>query len=201
MKQAILYIHGKGGNAAEAERFKPLCPRCAVYGLDYKGQTPWETKGEILNAYKRLASEAASVTILANSIGAFFSMHALQGEPIERALFISPIVNMEKLICDMMRWAGVNEAELEAQGEISTDFGETLSHAYLQYVRAHPIAWSVPTEVLYAGRDALTDRETVEAFCEAANASLTVMEDGEHWFHTEEQLAFLDGWLKMVLQG
>ena len=31
------------------------------------------------------------------------------------------------------------------------------------------------------------------------NAHLTVMENGEHWFHTEEQLAFLNAWMKKVI--
>ena len=31
------------------------------------------------------------------------------------------------------------------------------------------------------------------------NSCVAVMEGGEHWFHTEEQLAFLDGWVKRVL--
>ena len=26
--------------------------------------------------------------------------------------------------------------------------------------------------------------------------SLTVMEGGEHWFHTEEQMRFLDEWIR-----
>jgi len=25
---------------------------------------------------------------------------------------------------------------------------------------------------------------------------LTVMKGGEHWFHTKEQMAFLDAWIK-----
>ena len=33
------------------------------------------------------------------------------------------------------------------------------------------------------------------AFCEAHGAALTVMEGGEHWFHTETQMDFLDRWL------
>ena len=28
-----------------------------------------------------------------------------------------------------------------------------------------------------------------------ADATLTVMEGGEHWFHTEEQMDFLDRWI------
>ena len=42
MKELILYIHGKGGSAAECEHYKPLFPDCEVFGLDYQTFTPWE---------------------------------------------------------------------------------------------------------------------------------------------------------------
>ena len=64
-----------------------------------------------------------------------------------------------------MGLALVDETRLEREGEIATDFGETLSWRYLQYVRAHPITkWNAATEILYAGRDTLTDRDTADAF-------------------------------------
>ena len=31
---------------------------------------------------------------------------------------------------------------------------------------------------------------------ENSHAELTVMEDGEHWFHTGEQMRFLDDWIR-----
>ena len=43
----------------------------------------------------------------------------------------------------------------------------------------------------------MTDWETVSAFAERHCAELTVMPGGEHWFHTEEQMRFLDNWLKI----
>ena len=46
MKKAIIYIHGKGGNADEAVHYQPLFPKCDVLGFDYKAQTPWEAKEE-----------------------------------------------------------------------------------------------------------------------------------------------------------
>ena len=52
---------------------------------------------------------------------------------------------------------------------------------------------------IYAGKDNLTARQTVDAFVLSHRARLTVMENGEHWFHTAEQLAFLDSWLKNAL--
>ncbi len=36
MKEAILYIHGKGGSAAESDHYRPLFPGCEVFGLDYE---------------------------------------------------------------------------------------------------------------------------------------------------------------------
>ncbi len=40
----------------------------------------------------------------------------------------------------------------------------------------------------------MTARETVVQFVAAHSAVLTVMENGEHWFHTPEQLAVLQVW-------
>ena len=126
-------------------------------------------------------------------------MLALPDRALDRALFVSPVLDMERLILDMMGWAGVSEQALREQGEIPTDFGEKLSWAYLCYVREHPITWKIPTEILYAGGDHLVSRQSVERFAAEHGAGLTVLENGEHWFHTEEQLAFLDGWVKRVL--
>ena len=199
MAKAILHIHGKGGNAREAEHYKKLCHGYDVFGLDYKGDTPWDSKQEFIAAADELAKRYEHITIIANSIGAYFAMNALAGKKIEKALFISPIVNMEKLITDMMQWAHVSEQELCEKREIPTDFGETLSWEYLQYVRSNLLKWTVPTEILYAEKDNLTSLETVTAFAREHGAGLTVMENGEHWFHTEEQMAFLDEWIKRVL--
>lgn len=199
MQKAILYLHGKGGNASEADHYKGVCEEYAVFGVDYPGDTPWETAGALRITYDTLAGTYESVTIVANSIGAYFAMNALQGKAIRQAFFISPIVNMEKLISDMMCWAGVTEKELREKGKIETSFGETLSWEYLRYVREHPICWNTPTHILYGAKDHLTSLDTVRAFAKQTNAGLTVMENGGHWFHTREEMAFLDAWIKRNL--
>lgn len=196
MKDLILYIHGKGGSAAESEHYKPLFPDCEVLGLDYQTFTPWETGAEIREAAEKLKAKHDSIILIANSIGAFFSMNAGIDKLINKAYFISPIVNMEKLIVDMMLWANVTQAELKAKSVIRTIFGEDLSWDYLCYVRDHPISWDVPTQILYGENDNLTSYETIRAFTERHNAILTVMEGGEHWFHTEKQMQFLDDWIR-----
>lgn len=196
MKELVLYIHGKGGNPGEAGHYRPLFPEAEVVGLDYKAQTPWEARAEFPPLFDRLSRPYSSVTLIANSIGAFFAMNALSEKPVKRAFFLSPVVDMERLVADMMQGAGVSEEELRRRGEIATPFGETLSWAYLCDVRAHPLTWTAPTAVLYGGRDALVARDTVISFARRTGASLTVMENGEHWFHTDEQMAFLDGWIR-----
>ena len=196
MKELVLYIHGKGGSAAECEHYKPLFPNCEILGLDYRTFTPWETGPEIHVAAEKLKSEYKSIILIANSIGAFFSMNAAIDNLICKAYFISPIVDMEKLIVNMMLWANVTEADLKAKGVIHTDFGEDLSWDYLRYVREHPIRWKVPTKILYGEKDTMTSETTIRAFARKHKAELTVMAGGEHWFHTDEQMRFLDNWIK-----
>ena len=195
MNEVVLYIHGKGGSAGESEHYKPLFPGYEVAGLDYQTYTPWETGTEIREAIIKMNAEYDSITLIANSIGAFFSMNAGIDAMIRCAYLISPVVDMEKLILNMMSWANVTEKELEEKGVISTSFGEDLSWEYLRYVREHPVCWTIPTRILYGSRDNLTSYETIAAFAKTHGAELTVMEEGEHWFHTDEQMRFLDNWI------
>ncbi len=194
--KTILYIHGKGGSAAESEHFLPLFPDCRVVGLDYRSFTPWEAGTEIRSAAKNLRQQGEALILIANSIGALFCLHAGLQDLVDLAYFISPVVDMERMILDLMGWAGVTEPELRARGRISTSFGEDLSWDYLCYVRSHPIFWNVPTHILCGSGDTLIPRETLERFAEKHRASLTVMEGGEHWFHSADQLRFLDDWIR-----
>ena len=196
MKQLIIYVHGKGGNADESEHYKSLFPESDVIGFDYKSQNPLEAKKEFPAFFDSVSKKYDSVVLIANSIGAFFSMASLSDKKISRAFFISPIVDMEKLICNMIVWANVSEKELEEKCEIPTNFGETLSWEYLCYVRKNPLNWKIPTFILYGEKDNLTSLETIKKFADKTKANLTIMKNGEHWFHTKEQMDFLDEWIK-----
>ena len=155
MDKAIIYIHGKGGNAEEAIHYKSLFSDCDVIGLDYTAQFPWEAKEE----------------------------------------FPLLFVDMERLIADMMIWANVTEDELKEKKEIQTTFGETISWDYLCYVRENPIIWKIPTHILYGEKDNLIPYGTILEFVQRTTSTLSIMKNGEHWFHTEEQMKFLDEWI------
>ena len=205
-RKVYLYVHGKMGSKEEALAFaEQACPagyQVLAIDLPEHGERkngperllPWVVVPELqfMDQYARV--HWRQVSLRATSIGAWFSMLALQEKALRRALFVSRIVDMEDLIGRMMQQADVTEAQLKAAGEIPTDFGETLSWPYLCWVREHPLHWKVPTQVLYADTDPLTGHTAMERFRQQTGAHLTILEGGEHWFHTETQLAALQSW-------
>lgn len=207
-----LYVHGKNGCKEEAAGFAPAADARGwqVLGIDLPGHgerraeeehfLPWYIVPELKTVMQYIVERWKKTGLIANSLGAWFSMLSFRDATLEKYLFISPVLDMERLIRNMMMWASVSEDELREKQTIPTDFGETLSWEYLEYAKKHPVTkWEVPGEILYAGKDYLTERSTVDAFTETSGAGLTVMEDGEHWFHTPEQLDVLTGWIEKMI--
>ena len=208
-ERLFLYIHGKMGRKEEAAGLAEIvCPKgYQVLSIDLPGHgartnelnrfVPWDVVPELQAVFAFARKRWKKISLYANSIGAYFSLIAFQEAKLEKSLFVSPVLDMEKLIRDMMGWAGVTQEQLKEVGEIPTAFGETLSWQYLTYAAEHRITgWNSPTAILYAGQDHLTAQNTVEDFARRFGCTVTVMEQGEHWFHTEEQLAVLDAWLQ-----
>ena len=204
-EQGYIFLHGQMGRKEEAETFaQAACPKgYQVLSIDLPGHgarqnrgeelLPWTAVPDIQAALDWASRRWKTVSIRANSIGAYFAMLAFEAPG--RALLVSPVLDMEGLIQTMMGWAGVTEEQLRQQGEIATSFGQTLSWKYLCWVREHPPCnWTCPIRILYGSRDDLTSRQTIDGFVLRHDAGLTVMEGGEHWFHTPAQLAVLRKW-------
>lgn len=203
--QGYVFLHGQMGCKEEAEAFAQIvCPKgFQVLSIDLPGHGerqgrheelfPWTADPDIRAALDWTGNRWKTVSLRANSIGAYFAMLAF--DTPNRALLVSPILNMEGLILSMMGWAGVTEEQLRQQGEIATSFGQTLSWKYLCWVRDHPLHnWTCPIRILYGSKDNMTSRQTVEKYVQQHDARLTVIEGGEHWFHTPEQLTVLKEW-------
>ena len=205
----FLYIHGKGGNKEEAAAFSEIVCRRGfqVLSIDLPehGQrkseintfNPWHAVPELKMIMEYAKKHWQNISLFANSIGAWFSMLSFSNEPLEQCLFLSPVVDMKYLVSKMMKWANVSETQLQHEQIIPTNFGETLSWDYWKYILENPIVkWTFPTQILYGEFDNLIDRDTIESFSQKFNCNLTVMENGEHWFHTPEQLEVLNAWVK-----
>ena len=198
--KALVYIHGKGGTADSANEFKSLFPEYDIYGFDYKSENPWEAEIEFKEYFTDLAKKYSMITVIATSLGAYSLMISGVQAHIHRAYFVSPIVNMERLIQDMMKRGHVSNEELEKKKIIQLSTYETLSWEYYTWVKQHPIVWRVPTFILYGENDNFQTIDTINRFAESVGAKVTVMLNGEHWFHTPEQNEFRRNWLRRIIE-
>ena len=132
MKNAVVYIHGKGGSADEALYYKKFFnDDYEVLGFDYTSELPWQIGEEFQNYFDSIIPNYNEILLIANSIGAYFSMLSLSEKPIKKALFVSPIVDMKNIILHMMKRAKISEEELRLKKVINIQFGEPLSWKYL----------------------------------------------------------------------
>lgn len=211
--KVFLYVHGQGGNKEEAQNFAAIVqehdyqvlsidlPKHGERKTDKKSFEPWEVTPELCYTMNYIKQNWKTVALFANSIGAWFSMLAFKDELLEKCLFLSPIVDMENLISEMMKWANVSEKQLQEEQFIHTDFGQTLSWRYWIYAKDNPITiWNTPTKILYGEKDNLVANTVIAQFAEKFNCDLTMLKGGEHWFHTPQQLDILYGWIQNSFQ-
>jgi pimeloyl-ACP methyl ester carboxylesterase len=138
-----------------------------------------------------------NISVFACSLGAYFSILTYKNETLKKCLFLSPVVDMEHMINNMMVGCNISENTLKEENEIKTNMGHTLYWDYYCYVKEHPIdEWNKPTSILYGSEDSICEFDVVSRFAKRFNCNLKIMENGKHSFHTEEQLQFFRQWLK-----
>ncbi|MGI6110185.1 MAG: alpha/beta hydrolase [Eubacteriaceae bacterium] len=141
-----------------------------------------------------------SISLFAISIGAFFSLMSYRDSRLKQALFLSPIVDMQRMIENMMNWFHVSEDQLREEKKIATPM-ETLDWDYYDYVKKHPVdQWMVPTSILYGGNDEVVELDTIDAFSDRFKCSLDILDGGEHYFHTPAQLDRFQKWLEREIR-
>lgn len=206
--KAYIHVHGKGSRKEYAESFAEIAEAkgCQTISFDLPchGERRdesypcdiWNGMRDLGEIYDFAKEKWQSMSLFGCSIGAFFALNAYGGLPFEKALFQSPIVDMNLLIHNMFAWFRVTEEELREKGEIPTPV-ETLSWKYYTYVKEHPIEkWSIPTAVLYGGLDNLQPIEAINAFCEKFGAALTVSKQSEHPFMAASDAPIVASWLE-----
>lgn len=207
-----LYVHGQGGRKEEAELFAGIAEEKGwqVISIDLPGHGEreeemdhfdlWHVTPELTGVMQYIRERWKKVSLFANSIGAWYSMLSYQDEAFTQCLFLSPVLDMYRLISNMIQWAGTTEECLKEKGVIPTDFGQTLYWDYYQYAKKNAITeWKHPTSILYGTKDHLIEYEVVKDFSKRFHCELSVMEGGEHWFHTKEQLAVMEKWARKAI--
>jgi len=150
---------------------------------------------EVVYSYAK--SIGAEIYLFACSLGAYFSLLAFHNRSIQKSFFLSPVVNMEHIIQNMMAGFNISEEQLKSERRIPLPIGKIVDWDYYCYVRQHPVTfrWDFPTVILYGSKDIVSAREDVELFTEKYCAQLTVLEDAEHYFYSDDQLRSFEIWL------
>lgn len=157
---------------------------------------------ELLNILNYAKEHWMELNLFACSMGAYFSILAVEQHRIGKALFLSPVVNMERIIENMMGWFHITPESLQEKQIVETPIGQKLYWDYYCYVKQHPIdTWNIETHILYGAKDELCGLDTIHNFAEKFNCGLEIMSTGEHYFHTEEQLKVYQQWLRKYIGG
>nr|WP_319537602.1 alpha/beta fold hydrolase [uncultured Methanospirillum sp.] len=152
---------------------------------------------DLAEVMRFVKEEWKEISLFACSMGAYFSLLAYKNEPLNKALFLSPVVDMERIISNMMTWFQVTPGRLQKEQTIDTPIGQKLYWDYFCYVRDHPVdTWNVQTSILYGTKDEICESDTIRAFTEKFHCNLTIMENSEHYVHTKEQLKVYSDWLQ-----
>lgn len=213
-EKLYIFVHGKQSYKEEADNFAAIAVESGYQVISFDLPQHGERKNEkytcnIQNGIKDLneiysfvQNKYKNFSLYACSLGVYFSLLAYKNVKFDKCLFVSPVLDMKRLIQNMMKWANVSEEELKEKGEIPTSFGETLSWNYYKFVCSNPIQkWDNNTFILYGENDNLTEKDVVDTFAKKYNCNLEVMKNGEHYFGTKEQSEYLNNWLKKVVRN
>lgn len=215
-KKVFIAVHGNMSNK-EDEVIKILANKVASKGyqlLSFDLPEHGERKDDkkylckvqnCVNDLKQVMEFAKAnydeINLWACSMGAYFSLLTYKDEMLKRCLFLSPVVNMKVIIDNMMLWSNTTEEELKTKQEIRTNFGQTLYWDYYEYVKENPITnWDKSTYILYGDKDNMQDRSVIQEFANKFQSELSIVEDGEHYFHTAKQLEIYKKWLDEIIQ-
>lgn len=179
--KVFLFVHGLHGRKEEVLAFAEVAvPRgYQVLGIDLPVvRKPWEVLPLLNEVRDYLYENWKHVSIRTNSIGSWFSLLAFQGQEVEQALFVSPILDMKRFI------------ELMPQREDD----------YYEWVVSNLITqWNAPTYILRPETDLVVSEVVGCDFISEYQCKVTTMPNGEHWFHTPEQLAYMKAWEKKII--
>lgn len=203
-----IFVHGKMSSKMDAADFAQIAiaAKYQVLSFDLPEHGDREQQDYPCNVWNGIydltiisdyvQKRWSNISLFAVSLGAYFSLLSYKNLPLKKCLFLSPILDMEFLIKSMLQWFDFNEELLRDKKILPTPIGETLYWDYYCYVKEHPIEmWNITTEILYGSADNLANQEIIDKFTQKFSANVTILQDGEHYFHTEEQLNFLKKWL------
>ena len=149
-----------------------------------------------VRAFAQLArSQSTEVGLLASSIGAYFSLCDTPTGTFERAWLVSPLIDLEYYIRDVMAEYSVTDEQLEAETVIDTPRA-VLEWPYLRFVEEHPARLDIPSWTIRGDQDEVVPLDALSRFVSAPGVELVQIEGGQHFLGQPPHLETVVAWFK-----
>jgi uncharacterized protein len=206
--RVYLFVHGKQSRKEEADVLAEIVVKKGYQVLSFDLPEHGERKQEnypctaqngfsdLQKIWNYVSKQWSQYALFACSLGAYFSLITYKSKKFDNVLFYSPVLDMERLINNMMKWFNVSVEELQEKKTIATPIGENLSWDYYQFVLTHRITqWNNRTIIIYGTNDNITERDVVDNFVKSYNCKLEIIKNGQHYFQSETELNALKKWI------
>lgn len=206
--RAVVGVHGKFAN-----KFDPIMALCGeviasqgdqliTFDLPTHGDRNDDKKfnamaasPEVL-AFTQLArSQSTEVSLLANSIGAYFSLCDTPAGTFKHAWLVSPLIDLEYYIRDVMAEYLVTEEQLAAETVIDTPRA-VLEWSYLRFVQEHPPRLDIPCWIIRGDQDEMVPLNAISRFLKTPGCELVQIEGGRHFLGQLPYLNTVITWFK-----
>ena len=162
---------------------------------DDKAFNPIEASPEVRMFAQLAHSQSTEIGLRAHSIRAYFSLCDTSAGTFERVWLVSPLLDLEYYIWDMMAEYSVTDEQLEAQTVIDTPRG-VLDWPYLRFVEEHPAKLDTPIWIIRGDQDEVVPLGALSRFVGAPGVELVQVEGGKHFLGRPPYLDTLVAWFE-----
>lgn len=194
--KAMLYIPEHRNSTGEAALFSKDCPGYDMVDFSYRLYNPWEIKSSIQKKYCELREKYDVVAIMAKGVGAYFAIDSLGEEQVDKALFVSPVIDVECFIQTILEKTGISEDKLFEEQVISSGYDQDLSWEQYDYFKKNVLSWSSDADVIMGSDDKYENVELIKSFAKANQCELCIIEGANHDFDSPEQQSEFREWLQ-----
>ena len=162
---------------------------------DDKAFNPIEASPEVRMFAQLAHSQSTEIGLRAHSIRAYFSLCDTPAGTFERVWLVSPLLDLEYYIPDMMAEYSVTDEQLEAEPEINTPRG-VLEWPYLRFVEKHPARLDIPSWIIRGDQDEVVPLDALSRFVGASGVELVQIEGGQHFLGQPPHLDTVVAWFE-----
>ena len=195
--KAYIYVHGQYGSSEEAYFYKDYLEEEEVIGFSYlDDESPYLIKERLRSLFDELKKSYDEVNVIANSIGCYYAYVSLFDKEVNKTMFISPFVHLEKYIDMVMTKFNISLLKLEEEKHIVLEGYEPLEYIFYKFVKENKVKYEKKSNVIYGLEDSLVSYDNIDSFVKENDVILTTVEKGKHFFKDDFEIKALKEWLR-----